>query len=180
MGLVSVTPEEFVYTLFVNGDVRALAQRVADAVGIPADRPIAVEINEQTPLRRVRVSSLDPIALEVESGALEDPRRPRRLSKDLAEVSLLKALLRIRDRLDGSFADAPPDEKVSQHALSAWHTYAIGRGERLGFVVQRQRQLYDFRNRHQFSDASDAVFDRLWSAESMTWSELEGLSASVA
>ena len=33
--------------------------------------------------------------------------------------------------------------------------------------------LYQFRNRYGFTDAADAAFDRLWSAEALTWADLE-------
>jgi hypothetical protein len=42
--------------------------------------------------------------------------------------------------------------------------------------VQRQRRLYQFRNRHGFTDAADAAFDRLWSADGLTWAEISALS----
>lgn len=180
MGQVTVTPDEFVLTLFINEEIRLLTQRIADTIGIPADQPIQVDVNESTPLRRVSLVSVAPITVTVESGALEDPRRPRWLSPLGAEASLAKVLFRARDRIDGSFGDAPAEDKVGQGAMSAWNAYSVGRSERVGFYVQKQRQLYDFRNRHQFSDAADAVFDRLWGADSLTWTDLSKLSASVS
>ena len=39
--------------------------------------------------------------------------------------------------------------------------------------MQRQRRLYQFRNRHGFTDVADAVFQRLWEGEGLTWADLE-------
>jgi hypothetical protein len=175
---VTVTPGEFLLVLFEHAEVVDVATRVVETVGIVND--VVVAVNETTPLQRVVVTSLEPITLDVESGALEDPRRPRKLSVPNAESSLSKVLFRVRDRLDGTFADAPADDKLTNAQRSAWGVFAVGRASRTGFHAQEQRQRYGFRNRHQFSDAADAVFDRLWSADSITWVELAALSASVA
>ena len=51
----------------------------------------------------------------------------------------------------------------------AWDVYAIGRAERLGLDVRRQRELYDFRLQHGFTDVADAAFERCWDAPSMTF-----------
>ena len=45
----------------------------------------------------------------------------------------------------------------------------MGRLGRLGHPVQRQRRLYQFRNRHGFTDAADAAFEQLWEADDLTW-----------
>ena len=55
----------------------------------------------------------------------------------------------------------------------AWNAYAEGRNERLGLEVQKQRWLYHFRNRHGFSDAADAVFTRLWTADGLAWADIQ-------
>ena len=180
MANVRVTPEEFVLVHFEHGEVLDVATRVVERVGIDPSREVVVAVNETTPLQRVVVTSLDPVTIDIESGALEDPRKPRRLSVEIAESSLSKVLFRVRDRLDGSFADAPPDNKLTNAQRSAWNVYAVGRCARAGFAVQQQRQRYAFRNRHQFSDSADAVFDALWSAESLTWAEVQAMTAPVA
>ncbi len=180
MANVTVTPDEFVLVLFEHDEVLDVANRVVERVGIDSNRHVIVAVDETTPLQRVVVSSLDPVTIEAESGALEDPRKPRRLSVEIAESSLSKVLFRVRDRLDGSFTDAPPDDKLTNAQRSAWNVYAVGRSERAGFPVQKQRQRYAFRNRHEFSDNADAVFDTLWCAESLTWSRLVALTSTVA
>jgi hypothetical protein len=40
----------------------------------------------------------------------------------------------------------------------------------------RQRRLYHFRNRHGFTDVADAVFERVWGADGLSWAELVELS----
>ena len=57
---------------------------------------------------------------------------------------------------------------------------AVGRSERLGYNPSRQRRLYHFRNRHGFSDVADAVFDRLWSADGLSWADLQAACAETA
>ena len=52
----------------------------------------------------------------------------------------------------------------------------VGRLARLGYPPQRQRRLYHFRNRHGFTDAADAAFDRLWAADGLTWAEIVAIS----
>ena len=63
--------------------------------------------------------------------------------------------------------------------MSAWETYCVGRLERLGIPVNKQRWLYNFRNRHAFTDHSDAAFDRLWTGEGLTWDDLRTISATA-
>ena len=65
--------------------------------------------------------------------------------------------------------------------MAAWDAYSIGRLGRLGYEVNRQRWLYNFRNRHGFTDAGDRTFDALWTADDLTWAELSAASdAAVA
>jgi hypothetical protein len=67
-----------------------------------------------------------------------------------------------------------------------WDVYAVARlARRLrasgdpipDYQAQRQRRLYAFRNRHGFTDAADAAFDRLWRADGLTWPDLLAISA---
>jgi len=46
--------------------------------------------------------------------------------------------------MSDDFADAPPDRELARGERIAWDIYAIGRAERLGMAVRRQRELYDF------------------------------------
>jgi hypothetical protein len=157
-------------------EIAAIAQRLLDQLDI-GDRQVRIEVDETTPLGRAKVGSLDPVVLDVESGALEDPKHPRKLSPDGAADVLGRLLMRVRDRLDPAFGDPPPDDELDLAASVAWDAHCMGRLSRLGHAPQRKRRLYHFRNRHGFTDAADAAFERLWSAEQLTWAEIEAISA---
>jgi hypothetical protein len=93
--------------------------------------------------------------------------------------SLGRLLLRARDRLLGGFGEAPADTDLSLAQVAAWETYCAGRLERLGVSVNQQRWRYNFRNRHGFSDRSDAAFETLWASDGLTWGELDAISSAV-
>ena len=177
MANVTVTPETFSLVFFDANEIKAAAEQAADDVGLPADAAIRVEVNESTPLGIVRITSLDPIVINADSGAFEDPKRPRRLSENYVKDVLSRSLYRITDRRSPGFADAPPDNKLSFAENVAWDTYAVGRAVRKGYLAQRPRRLYAFRNRHGFTDVADAAFERLWNAESLTWADIVALCA---
>ena len=80
------------------------------------------------------------------------------------------------DRLDPGFGAPAPDAEMSLAHRVAWDVTAVGRLDRLGHRTQRPRRLYQFRNRHGFSDASDAAFDQLWARRPATWQELVAIS----
>lgn len=172
MARITVQPQEFHLVHYDAAEILRLAEEVADRIGFPADTAITIDIDETTPLQRVTVRSVDPVVVHVEGGAFEDVKAPRRLSPAGTAAALARVLYRVHDRVHGGFADAPADADLDFDALTAWDAYAMGRAERAGFHGQRQRWLYAFRNRHGFNDAADAVFDRLWSADTLTWPEL--------
>jgi hypothetical protein len=174
---VVVTPEEFHFVAFDAGRVVELAGRIADKVGLPADAEIRIEIDESSPLGRTKLTSLDPITVAVEGGAFEDAKRPRQLSDKSVIDVVGRLLFRAKDRLDPSFADAPADGDLTLQQHTAWDTYAVGRCERAGWAPQKPRRLYHFRNRHGFTDVADAVFERLWNADGLTWADLEAACA---
>jgi hypothetical protein len=125
---------------------------------------------------RSLVSSLDPVVLSLESGALEDPKRPRRIDPVGATDVLGRLLFEVHDRLDPAFGDPPADDDLSLAEGVAWQVYCVGRLGRLGHRVQRQRRLYQFRNRHGFTDAADEAFERLWTADGLTWADITATS----
>jgi len=175
---VTVAPHDF---RFVKFDAQVV-QRVGDEllVTLGIDRPLHVEIDETTPLGRVRATvNPDGIVVNVESGAFEDSKRPREQSETATAVSLGRILLRTRDRLQGGFGEAPADDELSLRQMAAWETYSAGRLTRLGLTVNQQRWRYNFRNRHGFTDVADAAFERIWAADGLTWTELEAISSSV-
>jgi hypothetical protein len=173
---VEVRPEQFSMVHFDAAEIRALVERLATEVGLPADLAITLEVDETTPMGRAVLQSADPVVLTVESGALEDPKRPRQLNPDGAVDVLGRLLFEVRDRLDPTFGDPPPDDDLTLPHSTAWQAYCVGRLGRLGHRVQRQRRLYQFRNRHGFTDVADEAFDRLWRADGLTWSQITAIS----
>lgn len=180
MAKVSVQPTEFHFVLFDASVIQQLVAEVADVVGLPADMEIQVEIDEATPLGRTHVSSIDPVVLSIEGGAFENAKAPRQLSDKSVRDVTSRLLFRVADRLSGRFDDAPPDGEVPIPANVAWDVHAVGRASRAGIDVSKARRLYHFRNRHGFNDVADAAFETLWSADQMSWAEIEALVADVA
>ena len=171
---VSVEPEEFRFVTFDSALIRKVGETLVTTLGI--DRPVHVRVDETTPFGRIRADIGDTINVSVESGSFEDSKRPRHQSEMATSVNLGRILLRVRDRLQGGFADTPPDDDLTLPQMAAWETYCVGRLTRLGLRINKQRWLYNFRNRHGFTDAADAAFEQLWTAASLTWSELQSIS----
>lgn len=176
---VSVTPQEFKYVAYDAALIQRVAEGLLSSLGLD-DRDLNIEVDETTPLSRTRVEIGDTISVRAESGAFEDTKRPRQQSEVATATSLGRVLLRVRDRLSGAFGDAPPDDELTLAQVAAWETYCVGRLERFGIDVNRQRWLYNFRNRHGFTDEADSAFDTLWTSDAMTWGELQAISARFA
>ena len=172
---VTVSPEEFTLVLFDAAALKTTLSDLMTRLGM-SERALRVEVDETTPIVRISVQDGDPIVLAAGSGAFEDPRVPRHQSEVNIVTNAGRPLLRLRDRNDGSFADAPVDDNLSLAQLAAWDAYCAGRLGRLGYPVHEQRWRYNFRNRHGFTDVADAAFDRLWTADRLTWAEVDGIS----
>jgi hypothetical protein len=175
---VTVTPDTFTFVLFDAGEIAATVGKLADQLGL-GDAPITLEVDETIPLGGTEIRSVDPIHIFMESGAIEDAKKPRKFSDETAAPTIGRLLLRVRDRR-GPFADAPADTNLTLLQHAAWDAYCMGRLERLGYKSQRQRRLYAFRTRHGFSDTADEVFARLWGADDLTWADLDALSQAAA
>jgi hypothetical protein len=173
---VEVRPDTFSLVFFEADEIRAIVEKLVAEIGLPDDIDVTLEIDETTPLGRARVASIDPVVITAESGALEDVKAPRRLSPTGTADVIGKLLLSVRDRLDPAFGDPPDDDELTLQESAAWEAYCVGRLGRLGHPVQRQRRLYQFRNRHGFTDAADAAFERLWTGEDLTWSDITAAS----
>jgi hypothetical protein len=176
---VTVTPEKFTMVSYDAAQIASIVQKLLDQIGI-GDLDVLIKVDETSPLGRTHVVSQDPVVVETESGAIEDPKRPRQLSEPGAADVFGRALLRVADRRTPGFADAPPDADLTLPQSVAWAVYSNGRLERLGYAAQRQRWLYHFRNRHGFTDVSDAAFEKLWNGTSLTWNEIVSLSDGAA
>jgi hypothetical protein len=175
---VSVVPDTFTLVTYDATEIASIIDELLNAIGLPADLDVRLEVDESTPLGRAMVQSIQPLVITVESGALEDPKRPRHLSRTGSADVLGRLMFRVRDRLDPSFGDPPADDKLTLPQSVAWDAYCVGRLVRLGFqhYDNRQRRLYHFRNRHGFSDSADEAFERLWTADGLTWADITALS----
>jgi hypothetical protein len=173
---VHVSPETFTYVEYDAGVIAEAVARLADAVGLPVDLRVEVVVDESVPLLRARVIGLDPVVLDVEGGALEDLKRPRRYDPAGAEAVLCRLLLEVGDRLDPAFGAPDLDEDLSLELRTAWDVLCAGRAARLGRRPQQQRWRYAFRTRHGFTDAADAAFERLWRGAAATWPEVVAVS----
>jgi hypothetical protein len=175
---VTVAPQTFRFVKFDSAVVTRVAQELAAMLDM--QQPLHIEIDETTPLGRISATfgtaAHDTITIKVESGAFEDSKRPREQSEVATAINLGRILLRVRDRLHGGFGEAPADEDLALRQMAAWETYCAGRLTRLGLKVNQQRWVYNFRNRHGFTDAADAAFAKIWSTDALTWGELEALS----
>jgi hypothetical protein len=184
MAQVVVTPEDFVLLDFSSVRIAELASEVALLAGFSELDHITIRVNETTPLQQVRMVSHEPVVLDVESGAFDDPHMPRVLGDGAVRTSLALPLFRAFDRRQPGFSDAPAESLLTHEARSAWEVYAAGRMARSGLPSPRQRRLYGFRVRHGFTDVADLVFGRLWegqsrkqsgehSTESLSWADIE-------
>ena len=116
------------------------------------------------------------LRLVVESGALEDPRKPRQFSEGATALALGRALFRHLDRTTGGFGEAPSDEALDLRQIATWDTWCAARLSRLGVPVLEDRWLYNFRNRHGFTDRADHAFQQIWTSSGLTWAALEAIS----
>jgi hypothetical protein len=174
--MVVLRPDRWALVDFDPERVLAIATLAAERAGLSDDVEVIIEVDDSSPLGRSSIDSMDPPLVSLESGALEDPKHPRGLSEEGAAGVLGRLMFRVADRRSEGFADAPPDSDLTLAQLVAWEVYAAGRLARAGHRAQRQRWRYHFRNRHGFNDEADAAFDRLWSAEDLTWADLEALT----
>ena len=172
---VTVTPAEFTFVQFDAGVIRATVEELLDRLGM-ADRDLRLEVDESSPIARVQVEPGDPLVVVAESGAFEDTRKPRQLSALAVATACGRMLLRLRDR-EAGFSDAPGNGRRADAAPGGGvGRLSIGRLGRMGYEVNRQRWLYNFRNRHGFTDAGDRTFEALWTADDLTWVELSAAS----
>ena len=180
MARITITPEQFHFVTFDQARRVELATRVADVAGLPEDLEIRIEVQEQTPLGRVRLASVEPVVVTVEGGAFENAKKPRSMSESSVLDVLARVFFRVRDRLDPAFGDPPGEDELTILQLTAWEVTCEGRAERGGLTPAQPRRRYHFRNRHGFTDVADAVFDRLWTATDPAWSDIEAACVETA
>jgi len=179
MATINVTPTDFTMVEFSVDEIVAVAARVIEQADLSGVDELNIDIDEASPLARASIKSTDPLTLAVEGGAFEDTRRPRQLSEDRTADTIGRYVLKATDRISGGFANAPTDDELSLAQSVAWDVYCVGRLVRAGFKGQRKRRIYQFRNRHGFTDAADAAFDTLWTGSDLSWSDVDSISAAA-
>jgi hypothetical protein len=177
MARIVVTPDVFTLVEFDAARIAEIAGMLASDAGIADDREVRIVVDETTPFGRARVDALEPLTIAIEGGALEDPKRPKKMSEQSSIVSLGRILFRAADRVSPGFADAPDEDKLTAAQGTAWDAYALGRCSRHGHAIAKPRWQYHFRTRHGFTDLADSVFERLWAADGLGWSDLEAACA---
>ena len=171
--MITVRPDSFSMVEFTADEIVTAATEVMGRIdGVDDDLDVELVVDEDQPTTRMRIASLDPVVIELDSGALEDTRHPRTFGAEMASVSLASLFVEYLDRLDPAFEAPPVGEPTDLAQKAAWSAYTHGRVHRLGYRVHRPKHLYNFRNRHGFSDAADATFDWLWSATGLTWPDV--------
>lgn len=182
MAKVTVTPETYQYVNFSAAAIQSTAEEVAAAVGLSDDAAVEVNVDEAEMLGRLQTLVEDGrIVVNVTGGAFESLKKAREFAPERCRAVLGLALMRARDRLDPAFGTPPPDDELTVRQESTWSTYIEGRLARRGVLAGRpQRRIYHFRVRHGFNDAVDAVFERVWNADGLSWADLEAASAEAA
>lgn len=177
-----VTVEPKVYTN-VEFDAEMLAGLAAEALArVPDVDPgdgVAVNIDEDAATTTFRIASLDPLVLDVDSGAVENLKDPRRVGHEHAAITFTRIFLEVADRRTAGFGAPELGAEVSQAHAVAWDVNLHGRVAALGLRQHKPRYRYNFRNRHGFSDRADEVFDQLWSAGEIPWAKIVELSDSA-
>jgi hypothetical protein len=169
---VHIRPEKFELVPYDADEITAIVEDVAALIGFPSGAGIDVDVDEElfAPLVGHMSDAADGRARVWISGAnFEDKKKPRHFSASQARDDLTIALLRAKDRLSDDFAAAPPDGEISRAERAAWDVWAHGRAAKVGVPVRRQALLYEYRLQHGFTDVADAAFERLFSADTMTW-----------
>ena len=168
--MITITPDTYSKVEVDAAEIAAVVGEVRGRIAaVPDDLPVVLEIDEDQPTTRMSITSLDPLVFAVESGCLEDTRKPRHFGVEMASVSLAALFIEYLDRIDPDFG-APPLGEPSDFAQKvAWSASIHGRVAREGYRVHRPKHRYNFRNRHGFSDAADEAFDALWSLPNPTW-----------
>lgn len=171
--MITISPKTFAKVHYEHQEIIDVANDVIGRIDrLPADLSVAIEINEDAPTTRLKITSLDPVVFAMEGGAFEDTRKPQYFGAEMASNSLGAILFEYLDRTDPAFGAPPVGEPTDFALKAAWSAYCFGRVSRLGIRVYRPKHRYNYRNRLGFSDTADADFERLWAAEGLTWADI--------
>jgi hypothetical protein len=183
---ISLTPEVFTLVKYDAAALLAIAQDAAASVGVPDGIALAIEVDEALPgplIASVVEAAPGRLSLWFSGGCFEDPKRLAELQPEMSKTELAAAFLRGLDRLDGEFADAPPDGEISERQRAIWDVYAEGRlARRGGFLINGPRRRYSYRLRCGFNDVADAEYEQVWNATALSWAgllEIEGRLAAA-
>ncbi len=171
MAAITVTPDTFSFVEFTADQIVAAVEHVRSQIGMEAS-DLHIEVNEESPLTRVELTSLDPISIAAEGGAFENPKKPRHLSAVHTELAVGMRMLQAADRLDAGFGAPPLDEEIGTRLQTVWDISAVGRLSRRGHPAHEPRWRYHWRNRHGFTDVADRWFDRVWGDDDPSWAGL--------
>ena len=177
---VVVDPVTFTLVEFDAAQIAALVADAGSWIGLTDADEVRVRVDEGSPLALTRLESVDPIVLFIEGGAIEDPKKIRKLDPDGVQTVAVRLLARVADRRRPDFVGAPDEASLEVAELDCWEAWALGRAERHGLWVAQMRWRYRFRNHHGFTDVADAVFDRLWASDEMGWADIEAACAETA
>ena len=189
MAKVTVTPDPFVLVEYDSGALAALVEKVGEA----GRRPRRRRHRRSRSTRRCPGRSSRPyvdvvgsgdgakVSMWCSGGNFEHPQYPRRFD-DAGGGGAARRRSPPRPPTASSpgFADAPADESLTERQREAWDTSAAGRISRFGFVVREPLVRYHFRLANGFGDGVDAVYERLWGADDITWAGLEAACAETA
>lgn len=175
--MISVSPSTFTKVEYQLDQIVAVVEEVQATIGAGtglAGRDVELVIDEDQPTARMAVTSIDPIVFALDSGAFEDTRRPREFGIELASVSMASLFLEYLDRADEAFGAPELGQPTDLADKVAWSVYIHARVQRAGYRVHKPKHLYNFRNRHGFSDAADQAFEALWVREDLTYADILG------
>ena len=179
--MITVSPTEFTQVEYDADEIAAYAAEAFAAVAeqhadLAADTPLDLQVAENEATSRIAVTSLDPIVFAVDGGAIEDYRDPRRLGGLETRIVVTRLLLEVLDRRNPEFGAPAVDAETDQAHRQAWDVNLYGRVARHGLRLHKPRFLYNFRNRHGFTDHADRTFEQLWSSDDLTWADIVALS----
>lgn len=176
--MIRIAPQTFTKVEFTADDIQSVVREVIARIDQIADPDVELVIDEDQPTTRLSIAALDPLVFHLDSGALEDTRKPRHFGVEMASVSIASLFIEYLDRIDPSFGAPPVGQPEDLAQRIAWSAHTHGRVQRLGYRVHQPKHRYNFRNRHGFSDAADRAFDTLWTAEALTWADIIALCPS--
>lgn len=175
--VITVAPQTFTMVDYDAAQIAELAAQALQGVdGLGNDETVELVIDEDEATSRIAVTSVDPIALAVDGGAIEHYKEPRELGDLETRIACTRLFLEVVDRRNPGFGAPDLDAEVTQAHKQAWDVNLYGRVGRLGLRLHQPRFRYNFRNRHGFSDNADRIFDELWSTDGLTWARIVELS----